>query len=223
MLTSDSTSIKAIVFDMDGTLFDTEKIYFLAYRKALVDQGLSLDEDFYHQNLAGTTNQSIEDFFQELHGVEFDRERYKTEWPKNLHDIIEKDGLPFMPEIRELLDALKDKEIPLAVASSSDHAEIEYFLTRSGIRDMFTVLAAGDEVKNSKPAPDIFLLAAERLDVSASACLAIEDSNHGVKAASDAAMKVLMTPGPAGTTEQSIQLAELPVSVANRTLELIKN
>ena len=126
-----------------------------------------------------------------------------------------------MPEIPQLLDLLKDRQIPLAVASSGDLAEIEFFLTKSKIKDRFSVLAAGDEVFNSKPAPDIFKLAADRLQLPPASCLAIEDSNHGVRAAADAGMKVIMTPGPAGATEKSRQLAALPESLTDHVMHYL--
>ncbi|BDS06013.1 phosphorylated carbohydrates phosphatase [Oceaniferula spumae] len=211
--------MQAVVFDMDGTLFDTEKIYYHVFLLALRDQGFDMDEDFYHQNLAGTTNVHIETYLQAEHGHSFDLALYKSAWPQYLHEYIEEKGLPFMPEIPQLLDALTEKQVPLAVASSSDYVEIEFFLTKSGIRNRFDVLAAGDEVPNSKPAPDIFKLAAERLGLPAASCLAIEDSNHGVQAASEAGMKVIMTPGPAGASAKSRQLAELPESLLSHTMQ----
>lgn len=209
------TPIQAIVFDMDGTLFDTESMYCRAFQRALADQSIPLDESFYHRELAGTTNLHIEKFLSNKHGASLDLPRYQKTWHTYLHEEIDTSGLPFMPEIKVLLEQLQEKNIPLAIASSSDLVEIRYFLKKSNITHYFTVIAAGDEVEQSKPAPDIFLLAAKRLSIPPANCLAIEDSNHGVKAASDAGMQVAMVPGPAGANASSQSSAHLPEKLAD--------
>lgn len=211
--------IRAVVFDMDGTLFDTEKVFYAAYERALADQNIGLDEAFYHRNLAGTTNRNIECHFETTHGDRFDLGHYQEAWPRYLDEQIDEHGLPFMPEIPELLDALKEKDMPLAVASSSDLAEINRFLAISETRDYFTALVGGDEVSNSKPAPDIYLLAAQRLVVPPTDCLAIEDSNHGVLAASQAGMQVIMTAGPGGASDEARAIAAVPDSLLDFTLK----
>lgn len=197
----------AVIFDMDGTLFDTEILYYRAFTSVLSEQGIELEEDFYHANLAGTTNRHIEDYLAEIYGEQFRLDGFRVGWPVRLKEILDRDGLPFMEGIVELLDELTAKGTRMAVASSSDVEEIEDFLRRAGIREIFETVAGGNEVSASKPAPDVFELAAKRLGVSAGDCLAIEDSNHGVLAAHRAGMSVVMCPGPAGANEKSREVA----------------
>ncbi|MGK0188362.1 MAG: HAD superfamily hydrolase (TIGR01509 family) [Verrucomicrobiales bacterium] len=201
------TSFSAVVFDMDGTLFDSEPLYCRAYCHAIAMQGFEFAGEEYFRCLAGTTNYNIEFYLAEKFGENFDPISFRENWPPALKRIIEKEGLPVMPGICGLLNDLREREIPLAVASSSDMDEIERFLGIAELRSFFSVLVGGDEVERSKPDPEIYHLAAQRLDVSSQLCIAIEDSNPGVLAASRAGMKVIMTPGLAGAGDESMRRA----------------
>lgn len=211
-------SFSAVVFDMDGTLFDSEPLYCQAYCHAIARQGFELAAEEYFRSLAGTTNSNIESYLTKKFGNGFDPIAFQKNWPPSLEQIIEDDGLPVMPGIWDLLNDLQEQEIPLAVASSSDMVEIERFLERSELRGFFSVLAGGDEVKRSKPDPEIYHLAAHRLGVSPQRCMAIEDSNPGVLSASRAGMTVIMTPGLAGADDESIRLATVTDDVRGEVI-----
>ena len=204
---------------MDGTLFDTEPLYCQAYCLALEEQGLRLDPAFYHRMLAGTTNHNLEQHFVQSYGASYDLDHYRSSWPTYFEEILKDNGIKFMPGIEALLDALTERQAQLAVASSSNRREIEHFLQLTDIHHRFHAIASGDEVSAGKPDPEIFLLAASRLGVDPTSCIAIEDSNHGVGAAHSAGMTVVMTPSPAGASPESKQRAVIATDVCAAVLE----
>ena len=130
-------------------------------------------------------------------------------------------GLPVRPGIRELLGELMNREIPAAVASSSDRCEIDGFLKVSELHNCFAVIASGDEVTRSKPDPEIYLLAARRLGVDPRRCIAIEDTGRGVAAAAGAGMRVIMTPSGAAPDEGTARLAEVTTNVDGTVMRVL--
>ena len=183
--------IKAVLFDMDGTVFDSEKIY----RKAwfAVFHKLGLDE-YYADSMrvvTGRDHNEIGDYLRSLLGHDFDYEeemRYKT---KVIFDIIEQDGLACKPGVPEVFVRLHEMGILCALASATNAGRVEKFLTIAGIKDYFDLIIPGGSVPHSKPAPDVFLLTAEKLGVPPDECIVAEDSENGVLAGYAAGMKVV--------------------------------
>lgn len=213
---------KAVVFDMDGTLFDTEPLFCEAFQDALRKQGGELDDEEYFSNLAGTTNRNIEDYFDQKCPQGLDRERFRSDWEAHWRLLVSERGLDAAPGISELLETLQVMGVPLAIASSSDRADIDFCLEVSGLRGHFVAIAAGDEVSRSKPDPEIFLLAAERLGRDPGRCVAVEDSNHGVRAALGAGMQVVVVPGRAGKGAPATRRAKQPEEIRDSVLELLE-
>jgi HAD superfamily hydrolase (TIGR01509 family) len=108
--------------------------------------------------------------------------------------MVEKDGVPEKPGLRELIAYARNKSMKLAVASASSPKRVNTFLSRSGITDVFDAVIDGGDVKKGKPDPEIFLLAAERLGLEPGECLALEDSENGMRAAVSARMPVIVIP-----------------------------
>jgi HAD superfamily hydrolase (TIGR01509 family) len=183
--------VAAVIFDMDGTLFDTEPVYYAAYRQAYALQGGELSEEEYVRDLLGRANEEIEHRLAVKAPASFVLEHFRTEWRKHWRSLIERNPPVPLPGVRETIEMLLERGVPLALASSSDRAEIELCLHSAGLGSYFTVRASGDEVAQGKPAPDIYRLACGRLGVEPTDCVAVEDSPHGVAAALAAGLHVV--------------------------------
>ncbi len=188
----------ACVFDMDGTLVDSEPNYFDADRVFLRGYGIDYDEGL-RDHMIGRGNLA---FFQLLESL----------WPENsLHRLPMEERMALkdenyleyargktyaFPQMKLLLQMLRDTGIPLAVASGSSPHIIKKSLEFAGIAEGFSALVSAQEVERGKPEPDVFLEAARRLGYPASACFVFEDSQYGVMAALAARMRVIGIPSP---------------------------
>jgi beta-phosphoglucomutase family hydrolase len=184
--------VKAVIFDMDGVLVDSEPLHYEAEKKTLSRYGLTFNRDI-HRKYIGYSNERT--FWKDLikeYGVSLNIESLMMEkkeyFNKHLHKI------KLIKPAYTLLKQLKKTSILLALASSSSNALINTFLTQFSLEDFFSVVQSGDEVEYGKPHPDIFLAAAEKLGVSPSNCVVIEDSLNGVKAGHAAGMIVIAVP-----------------------------
>ncbi|MCW1924812.1 HAD-IA family hydrolase [Luteolibacter arcticus] len=181
---------RAVVFDMDGTLFDTEPVYCRAYRQAFARQGGELTTEEYFRELIGRSNDDIEDYLAAKAPSGFDLAGFRAGWREEWRVLIHEEPPTPLPGVTGLLEELLEAGVPVALASSSDREDIDLCLHASGLARYFTIRAAGDEVVAGKPAPDLYLLACRRLGIGPTRCLAIEDSRHGVAAALAAGLVV---------------------------------
>lgn len=190
---TDLSHLTAVVFDMDGLMVDTESIYHLAWRKAAATFGYTLSET----TLLATTGRPLGDCYTILQGAvddAFPMPAFVELWPRLWHEQINEHGVAQKPGLIALLDLLDTHKIPKAVATSTEYPEAIFTLQKAGIADRFSLIISGDQITNGKPAPDIFLRAAERLGVPPQNCLALEDSEAGVLAATAAGMVTIMVP-----------------------------
>jgi beta-phosphoglucomutase-like phosphatase (HAD superfamily) len=183
----------AALFDMDGTMLDTERIYHRAWRAA----GRALGYELSDELLLATCGRTFPDCYrlvrQEL-GPGFPMQAFQALWPVHWHEDVTRNGIPQKAGLLDLLDWLDAQGIPKAVATSTTRDEALFTLRAGGIGDRFQTMVSGEEIPHGKPAPDIYLLAAARLGVEPQRCLAFEDSEPGVLAASAAGMFTILTP-----------------------------
>jgi HAD superfamily hydrolase (TIGR01509 family) len=181
--------ILAVVFDCDGLLLDSEAVYHRSWTAASAEQGLVLDDAAYRQLIG----QGIERSERLVAGMRpgFDLERFRRSWRERWRDEA-RAGVPAKAGAVELHGRLVAAGVPCAVATSSARPEAE--LSLAGWWNRFGAVVTGDQVLNSKPAPDIYLEAARRLGVPPECCLALEDSETGARAALAAGMALVVVP-----------------------------
>lgn len=179
--------VNGVIFDMDGLIFDTERLSFNAWKDVCAEVGYEIDMSFYctliGRNLKGFGKLMIEKF-----GEDFPLESLYEKKIKYQMNAIEKDGIPLKKGIHELLDYLKENGYKIAVATSTSRDRAEYLLKLGGVLEKADYVICGDEVVNSKPDPEIFLKAAEKLRVDPKECMVLEDSGAGIEAAYSAGM-----------------------------------
>ena len=186
-------NFKAVIFDMDGLVFDTERVFMEQLAVAMKERGYNLSREVYIKT-TGTTGSTLKNIMVANYGDDYPLEECSSIAQSRLAVIAETVGLNVKPQIHELLEMLKDKNIPCAVASSTNSEHVKKYLGHSGLLGYFSEIIGGEMVLHSKPEPDIFLMACEKLKIAPSASLVLEDSENGVKAAYTAGIPVICIP-----------------------------
>jgi beta-phosphoglucomutase-like phosphatase (HAD superfamily) len=194
---------RAVVFDMDGLMLDTELLAIRAYADAAAATGIAFD-DAVTLRLVGRTFADCRTLILEHHGAAYPVDTLLDAWRSAYDAIVERDGVAVKAGLFELLDWLEREGIDKAVATSTRRERAHAKLANASLMQRFPVLVGGDEVERGKPEPDIFLLAAERLGHHAHECLVLEDSTAGFRAAMRAGMRAIIVPDldrPAATID----------------------
>ena len=184
--------IKAIIFDMDGVLVDSEPLYFKANVLSLKTHGIDLTKDDYLEFGVARGIKNLYLKLSEKYGVELDHDLVNELKRKYLTDLMRTTLRP-RPGAKELLDLLEGKYL-LGLASSSGRKTISESLSAVNMRKYFKEISSGADVERTKPFPDVYLNVAEKLCVRPDDCVAIEDSDSGVMAGKEAGMKVIAVP-----------------------------
>jgi HAD superfamily hydrolase (TIGR01509 family) len=183
--------IRALVFDFDGLILDTETSEYVTVKEVYERHGLGLDLEVWQQRIGTHSRHWLEEL-EELVGVIDDKEALRAERIRRHHELIEAEAV--MPGVQELVEAAAAAGLGLAVASSSQDTWVGPHLERLGLRHHFTHLSCRSDVVPAKPAPDVYLAACERLGVEPREAVAIEDSPHGVAAAKAAGLWCVAVP-----------------------------
>jgi HAD superfamily hydrolase (TIGR01509 family) len=182
-------SIAAAIFDCDGTLVDSEPLARAAWERQLAPHGYAIDDAEY-AGLIGRPYERTHAFFAERIPGLAPADVFWDGYSARLFDLIDTELVPFEDALETVRD-LAARGVAVAVASSSPRVRLARTLARAGLADAFAVSVAGDEIEHGKPAPDMFLAAAERLGVPPGRCVAIEDSAPGVAAGLAAGMTTI--------------------------------
>ena len=199
-------NIQAFIFDMDGLLLDTEGVYQRSWTEAARRLGFDLTGEIYLM-LIGISVADAEKKLVEVFGPRFPIDKFREDAKARYEAIVEKEGIPLKPGVREILAWARQKNIPCAVATSTVSEEARARLVKHGILEEFRQVIGRDMVSRGKPHPDLFLSAAEALGIEPSHCLVFEDAHSGVYAAKAANMDVVLIPDMLPATGEIAQLA----------------
>ena len=199
---------KAVIFDVDGTLLDTERLYMQGWREGAALLGYPMPEEALLKTRAVRIPEAIK-VFQHYCGADFPYDAVRKERTRISEEIIENSTSEELckPNVHKLLRHLASKGIPMAVASSTAYEKTVSHLEHAGLMSYFQAAVGGDMIENGKPAPDIFLKAAQLLGVTPEDCLVVGDTPADVLAASAANMKVILIPDQVPPNEQTIPLS----------------
>jgi 16S rRNA pseudouridine516 synthase len=187
-----SDSFRAVIFDLDGILADSEPSWDDIDAKLLSEYGVAYRGE-YHREVLGVSYKASVEFFKKTFGITASTEELMRRRGEIATEFFaNKIGL--FPHVKEVLEELRDMKLRLAVATSSVSASARPFLDRHQLTSFFEVIITGDEIERGKPHPDIYLRAAEKLGVAPNECLVIEDSLSGVAAGKAAGMRVAAIP-----------------------------
>ncbi|ADT89351.1 HAD family hydrolase [Vibrio furnissii] len=186
-------NFQAAIFDMDGLLLDTERVCIEIFEQACQAVGVPFLRDLY-LSVIGRNAAGIEATLRAGYGPDLDYMQLHNEWRTRYNAVVKHQAIPVKQGVIELLEWLKAEHIPTAVATSTQRDVASIKLRLSGLDRYFDAVATGCEVSQGKPHPEIYLLAASRLDVAPAQCLAFEDSNNGVRSAVAAKMIAYQIP-----------------------------
>ncbi|MVB12787.1 Phosphorylated carbohydrates phosphatase [Caprobacter fermentans] len=185
--------VRAVIFDMDGLMFDTERLYDQAIEQAGNELGYSGIADL-SRDMIGVRETDCVPLYQKRFGSGFSYPLFAARRQEIIDEFIRKNGVPVKPGLFELLRYLKQGGFRLAVATATSRRRASGYLEQTGAAGYFDRMIFGDMVEQCKPSPEIYLKAAEALGAAAEDCIALEDSPCGIQAACAAGMKAVMIP-----------------------------
>ena len=203
-------NLSAAIFDMDGTIIDSEPLFKLIANRSALELGFSIDEETYN-TWVGLPRESLERAILQSLGPNFPLEDFKQIFAYNWISHTEKNGISPKLGIPELLRRLSKEKIPLAVATSTPTEQAERSLRIAGLYDPFDIIIGGDQVENGKPDPEIFLKAAGALGYRPEECLAVEDSTIGVESAIAANMFTILVPDTVYPNKKTQEIANFVI------------
>lgn len=185
--------VKAVIFDMDGLILDTEKLLIRFWVQAANEAGFPMT---YEQALGirSMHRKFAIPYLQGIFGDMFDYVKVRSRRMELMNKWLRSHKLELKPGVAELLDYLNERKIPAAVCTATDYERTRDYLTRVGIFDRFDKIISAAMVEFGKPRPDIYLYAAKQLGLNPSECMALEDSPNGVKSAAEAGCTTVMIP-----------------------------
>ncbi len=198
---------RAVIFDMDGVIFDSERMVLVCWEKLAEKYHLSRMREAYMPCI-GVNDASMKEIMKDFYGRDFPHDAFREEASALFHEMVRQEGLPVKKGVRELLAYLTKRNIPVGLASSTRLALVTEELTAAGLYEYFQAVTGGDQLKRSKPEPDIYLMACEKLGVGPEETYAVEDSYNGIRAAHSAGMMPVMVPDLLQPTEEMYEKSE---------------
>lgn len=185
--------VEAVVFDMDGLMFDSERVVMLSWDQA----GKKLGYEEFGQNIYHTLGMgavSRERYFRKTYGDAFPYGQFQRLYREAFYDYADTKGIPVKPGLRELLEFLREAGIPAAMATSTSGPDVKKRLERENLEPYFQAIISGDMVKETKPSPEIYEKACRALGVDPARAIALEDACNGIRSAHGAGMLPILIP-----------------------------
>ncbi|MDD5411694.1 MAG: HAD family phosphatase [Methylobacter sp.] len=198
----------AVIFDMDGLVLDTEPTYFIAWQQAASAMGYDFSEQFC-LSLSGLHYKDVELALIEYCGTDFNLQTFSQLSGECWRKHVNANGIKTKHGFTGLLELLMQREVPYCLATNSPTVNAHECLELAGIEDTFSTIVTRDHVLQGKPEPDIFLKAAELMQVNISRCLVIEDSHAGIEAASRAGAFSVFIPSQLPVDPLAVELCDL--------------
>jgi len=216
-----SVIIHGIVFDMDGLALDSEPVYRDSWKMACAELGFALDDHAYERYI-GRPTPECEPELAEHFGPSFPLPAFQSLWPKIWTRLARERGIAPKPGLADLVSLLEKRRIPFALATSSDREYTDVTLRAARLTELFPTVITRDEVARGKPAPDVYLEAAQRLGLPPAECLALEDSDAGVLAAASAGMPIICIPDLKAPSDAASHAAYRVVANLGEARQLIE-
>lgn len=213
---------KAVVFDMDGVIFDSERAIMGCWIE-LADKYKLKDIEKAFLSCTGTTASRTREIMLETYGDDFPYDEYAKESSRMFHERYDNGKLPIKSGVFEILEFLRNSGKKIALASSTRKESVINELRDAGLIDYFDEIVTGDMVSNSKPAPDIFLKAVETLGIEAEDAYAIEDSYNGIKSAFRGNLRPIMVPDLLSPNDEMTQMSEIILPSLNDVITYLNS
>lgn len=213
---------KAVILDMDGTMFDTERLCVEGWQFAGREMRIRMSDELLGQTL-GIPIEQVEALFYKTFGSAFDYSRARALQTEYIYSYIDTHGIPVKQGLYQLLSDLQSSGYPIAIATATRWDRVRRYLEKARLPEaVFCVIVTGDMVEHRKPAPDAFLMASERLGIGPGECLAIEDSPAGVRASTAAGIKVALVPGIQPPDKETMGMAYACIPSLEHVMDLLR-
>ncbi|GAL22776.1 HAD family hydrolase [Vibrio maritimus] len=212
---------KALLFDMDGLIFDTETVYKASWQYAATTMGYDLTDEFY-QGFIGVQDPDCERMLVEHFGSGFDLNHYKTIRDAHYHEARQA-GIAFKEGFHELFAEAKAQKLTIALVTSSHLPETKLNFGATDYLNQFDLIITAEDVDNGKPQPDCYIMAYDKLGLEAQDCLVLEDSNNGMRSGKAAGCYAAMIPDIMPPHQDVIETADYIFDSLNQVTELLKS
>lgn len=212
--------VAAVIFDMDGLLLDTEQVYRKAFIAVAESLGFAMSEAFYQQ-MVGLADKECYELIGNHYGPGFPMAHYRRDFGVRLQEFLDA-GIPIKPGAAELIDDLARRNVPRAVATSTNRTTAERHLRQAGLLHRFDAVVTFEDVARGKPHPDIFLAAARAVGASPQRCVVLEDSPLGIRGAHAAGTMPIMVPDLLAPTDALRKLCVAVVKDLNEARVLLQ-
>lgn len=214
--------LRGAVFDMDGLMFDSERLTYEIWQNMMDADGYSYSLDVFKRTI-GLKRDSTEKIYKSLYGEDFDYEKYKKRCHSEYLERVKRDGVPVKKGLFEILEYLKMQDFKIALATSTSSQSALAQLRMTDVYRYFDAFVCGEDVVLGKPHPEVFLTAAKRLDLAPADCIALEDSINGIKSAYAAGMKTIMIPDFLQPTDEILPKIDFLCADLQKAIEFINS